>query len=147
MGFTADRRGLVPNSDVEKVAEVGQRIKRCYGKALAQVSSKLLSDPQGYISLQIDTGKAIDRVWIREDISSGQRAQQFSVHAQMDAAGDFVLVGNGTSIGHKRIVVFREEIKPVALRVQVTASLDWPVPIREFAAFASCSNFEKQTLV
>merc|ERR1712061_83136 len=66
MGFTADRRGLVPTSDVNKVTEVGNRIRRCYGRPLASVSSKLLASEHDYVDLDLEQGQTIERIWLRE---------------------------------------------------------------------------------
>merc|ERR1711879_200842 len=138
MGFTPDRRGLLPSNDVEKAAEVGRFLNKCYGQALASMSAQQLSNAEDFIDLRVDGGAAVDRIWLREDISSGQRAQEFTVLAQMSTGGQFSVVVNGTSIARKRVVVLSNEIKPVVLRFKVDASLEWPVPIHEVAAFASC---------
>lgn len=140
MGFTPDRRGLLPGNDVAKAVEVGHFVERCYGKALAKVSSQQLLGPEDFIDLTVEAGVLVDRVWLREDISSGQRAQAFQVLVRTTASGSFTQVANGTSVARKRIAIFQEEIRPVVIRFQVTASLEWPVPIQEVAVFASCSH-------
>ena len=116
----------------------------------------LLHHPGDYVELVLDGGAAkggvgvvIDRVWIKEDITTGQRVQEFQVLTQTVHGAEFTKLANGTSIGHKRIVVFEGEeegktgiIRPVAVRVAVTKAYAWPVELHELAAFSPCKRPE-----
>jgi alpha-L-fucosidase len=148
MGFTADRRGYVPDNDVAKVTRVGNFISSCYGKPVAVApessgAALVLKGPDDYIDLTVPAGQSIDRVWLRENIITGQRALEFRIFVQLlsSAGGDepFVLVGAGTSVARKRILLLPSAMKVTTVRFQVTKALEWPVPINQAAAFAVCA--------
>ena len=148
VGLTADRSGAVPNNDVAKLTRFGDFVKECYGTPAAVVNSTAagaalsLSGPDDYVELAVPKGHGgkIDRVWLREDITTGQLAQQFQVLASFDGGQKFRLVGNGTSVARKRIVQLPTHMAPDMLRFQVTRAAAWPVPIKEAAAFNVCAS-------
>ena len=149
VGMTADRRGLVPSNDAAKVARVGQFIKRCYGAPVARLQSNASSGADvplqlrsagDHIDLGVPPGQSIDRAWLREDISTGQRAYGFRVLARRDGEEDFVTLAEGMSVARKRIVLFNSTQSVRQLRFQVTAAAEWPVPMMEVAAFAPCGK-------
>jgi alpha-L-fucosidase len=144
VGMTADRRGLVPSNDAAKVARVGRFIRRCYGAPIASspATARLqLSRAEDHIDLQVPRGQTFDRVWLREDISTGQRARGFRVLVLEEGSQGFVQVAEGSSVARKRIVVFNTTMAGVRqLRFQVTAAAQWPVPMTEVAAFAPCGR-------
>ena len=168
MGMTADRRGLLPANDVAKITRVGEYLRRCYAKPIAANTSSAsggggggggagalqLRGPGDFVELAVPKGKSFDRVWLREDITTGQRALGFRVLARrsrsgsgssgsgLDLAGFEVLVQrNGTSVARKRIELLNATLSGVeALRFQVTEAVEWPVPMKEVAAFAPCGK-------
>ena len=140
MGINADRRGLVPDNDVAKFRAFGDAVRACYGKPVAATSEgKLLRHAGDFIELKLGAG-LIDRVWIREDLTAGQKAQEFRVLAQTQSG--WTEVANGTSVGRKRIAVFASQAEPLAVRVAVTKAFSWPVAVHELAAFAPCKRPE-----
>ena len=140
MGINADRRGLVPDNDVAKFKAFGDAVKACYGKPVAATSEgKLLRHAGDYIEHKLGAGP-IDRVWIREDLTAGQKAQEFRVLAQTQSG--WTEVANGTSVGRKRIAVFANQVDALAVRVAVTGAYSWPVAVHEVAAFAPCKRPE-----
>lgn len=99
VGMTADRRGLLPSNDVAKVTTVGKFIKKCCGTALAKSAEPTaLHSPADYIDLELPTGSTIDRVWLREDITTGQRALSFNVSTLQTKTADPKLVYEGFSV-------------------------------------------------
>ena len=141
VGFTADRRGLVPENDVAKVTQVGDFLRRCYGTPLARSAEPTaLHAPADYIDLEMPSGASTDRVWLREDISTGQRAQAFKVFTLATRQAEPQLVFTGSSVARKRIVLLNATVAVQVVRFQVTEALEWPVPISEVAAFAPCGK-------
>ena len=60
-----------------------------------------MRSPQDYIDLEVPPGQSIDRVWLRENISTGQRAHSFRVlvaHKQDDGLWLGVASVNGVEI-------------------------------------------------
>ena len=141
VGFTADRRGLVPENDVAKVTRVGDFLRRCYGSPLARSAEPTaLHAPADYIDLEMPSGASTDRVWLREDITTGQRAQAFKVFTLATRQAEPQLVFTGSSVARKRIVLLNATMTVQVVRFQVTEALEWPVPISEVAAFAPCGE-------
>ena len=139
--INADRRGLVPDNDVAKFKAFGDAVKACYGKPVAATSEgKLLQHAGDFIELKLSSDQLIDRVWIREDLTAGQKAQKFRVLAQTQSG--WAEVANGTSVGRKRIAVFANQAEALAVRVAVTKAHSWPVAVHELAAFAPCRRPE-----
>ena len=140
MGINADRRGLVPENDVAKFKVFGDAVKACYGKPVATSEGKLLRHAGDFIELKLSSDQLIDRVWIRENLAAGQKAQEFRVLAQTRSG--WAEVANGTSVGRKRIAVFANQVDALAVRVAVTQAYSWPVAVHELAAFAPCKRPE-----
>ena len=100
-----------------------------------------LSSAKDHIDLRVPPGQSIDRAWLREDISTGQRARGFRVLARTEGKEQFETVAQGTSVARKRIVLFNVTLHRVRqLRFRVTAAVEWPVPMMEVAAFAPCGK-------
>jgi len=59
---------------------------------------------------------------------------------QTEENGAFTTVGSGSSMGRKRIVRFGRTYKATAVKVTVTKAHEFPVPIKEMAAFAPCND-------
>jgi hypothetical protein len=131
-------------------------IRRCYRTPIARNASSSatpgprrglqLRSAEDHIDLEVARGLTFDRVWLREDISTGQRARGFRVLARSwddedGKEGAFVPVANGTSVARKRIVLLKANMTGVRqLRFQVTAATQWPVPMTEVAAFEFCGR-------
>lgn len=78
----------------------------------------------------------------------GQKAKKFQVMARGSEGGAFALLGNGSSIARKRIVVFQGgAVMTGTIRLRVTESYEWPVVIRQLAAFAPCTRPEGGSIV
>lgn len=73
-----------------------------------------------------------DRIMLQEQQAQGERVTAYSL---LDAAtGD--LIGNGTSVGHKRIQLLAAPVPAgVTVQLRIDMSLDTPI-ISRFAAFA-----------
>jgi alpha-L-fucosidase len=60
--------------------------------------------------------EAVNTILLQEDISRGQRVEQFTVEALYD--GEWHLIAEGTTIGYKRLLRF-EECQPERIRVTI----------------------------
>lgn len=69
-------------------------------------------------------GEGSKGVVIMEDLSRGQRIKSFVVEARME--GGWRDVASGTTVGHKRILLFDEPLKTKRIRVRVTDSFGRP---------------------
>ncbi len=114
LGLAPDNRGLLPDSDVTRLKEFGDEIRRIYG-----------DDGDGpeeswsaLAPLEITAGKPMvfDRAVMMERLSGGQRVLRYAVEAW--DGRQWKVMSTGTSIGHKKIDIFpRVTASRVRLRI------------------------------
>jgi alpha-L-fucosidase len=113
----------MPEVDVARLKEFGDELKRVYGASMGSSSADGVVFP---------VPAKIDRVVLREDLTHGQRVRSFRVRVR--AGGLWREVGQGTTIGHKRIVQF-EPVLAQEVRLSVEASLAEPRLLKMSAHF------------
>lgn len=120
-----DRRGLLPEADVQRLREFGDEIRRRFGSSLAETEGRGET-----VELRLPPGTLVDHAVIMEDIAYGERVLEYVLEAYADGA--WTELKRGSAIGHKKIDAFA----PVAaekLRLRVTQAAAEPV-IRRLAA-------------
>ena len=124
LGITPKGNGLLPDSQVARSKELGDFIRYCYGNPVYKVSNA--TDGCGTHFMHFDPPASIDRIVLMEDQTKGQVIRSYQVHAKIvdgqTAVVDlpWILVSNGTSIGHKKIDIFREAINVAEIKVNST---------------------------
>ncbi|HPQ22618.1 MAG TPA: hypothetical protein PK147_12230, partial [Saprospiraceae bacterium] len=99
MGLTPDTSGLLPEVDVQRLQEWGAAIRAKYGTPLYETSGE-----GNVLEITFDQPTTIDRVVIQEDITAGERVEEYSLEVLHNK--EWVEVERGLGIGHKRIVQF-----------------------------------------
>lgn len=102
MGLTPDPSGLLPEADVRRLEEWGAAIKKSFSKSIASTSAK-----GDQIVLSLDNPQTISNIVIQEDIAKGQRVRAYRIQAY--TKGQWKIIAQGESIGHKRI----HQIQPI----------------------------------
>ncbi|MFN0119555.1 MAG: alpha-L-fucosidase [Blastocatellia bacterium] len=119
--------GTLPEVDAQRLAEFGAAIKRRYGKAVAETKGKGV-----LLELPLRKPVQLDTIIAMEDIAQGERIRAWVVEGRA-RHGAWEKLGEGQSIGHKRILHFaRQEL--AAVRLRITQSTAPPI-IRNFAAY------------
>ncbi len=156
LGLAPDDRGLLPDSDVQRLKEFGAAVKAIYGpdknlarRALqanpaAATTFKLMLDgdpdtfwsaPADSRSAQIDlsftTPITFDRALTMEWLPGGQQIQKYAIEALVN--GQWTTLYTGTSIGHKKIDKFARTTTNQVRLVIISAAA--PPRIREFQLF------------
>ena len=126
LNMPPDRTGRIPTADVARVKEFGDEVRRRFGTPAGTT--------QGHArELVLDLGQTrkIDHVVLAEDLSGGERVRGYRL--DFSAGSEWILLGTGSSIGHKRIhpVIPTQARK---LRLWIAESAGVPM-IRTFAAF------------
>jgi len=127
LGITPDTRGLLPQADVDRLAEFAAAVRRRYDTPAGTTTGE-----GNELTLQLATPATLDRIMLQEDIRQGERVREFRVDAMIDTA--WQEIATGSCIGHKAIL----PIEPTAtskLRLVITKSIAEP-RIRTFSAFA-----------
>ena len=126
LGLTPDPSGLLPAADCERLADFGRSIDSLYARPDATTAGA------GAVQvLKLDKSRPVDRCLISEDISRGERIRRYAIQAR--TPDGWTTVGEGQSVGHKRIVTF-PPVRASRLRLVVESSVATPV-LREFSAY------------
>ena len=99
-----DPRGLLPEPDVKRLSELGERIEKLFASPLPFRKS---AGRDGIVlSAGGEAGLARTLV-LEEDLTRGQAIESFEVYAALPVNRDQrVLLARGTTVGHKRILSF-----------------------------------------
>jgi alpha-L-fucosidase len=152
LGIAPDRRGLLPEADVQRLKEFGVALRQRYGKNLvarhfkATPESELALDgsldtfwsaPAGShhatIEVSFATPITFDHALTMEWLNAGQHIEKYAIEIYRE--GKWIQVFQGSAIGHKRI----DHFSPVtASRVRLNIlSSSAEAHVREFQLFAS----------
>jgi alpha-L-fucosidase len=128
LGVVIDPRGLVPEADMIRLAELGAAIKERYGSPLESRSGN-----GNKISITFDAPAVVDRLILQEDISLGERVLEYRVVG--DADDCWVELSAGTNIGHKHIDTFPPRVIK-EIKLEILKSKAAP-QINNFAVFGA----------
>lgn len=128
LGIVIDKRGLVPDADVQRIKEFGDAIKVKYTNPIAETSGT-----GNKFVLKFSAPTTIDHLIIQEDISLGEQVLKYSIQRKKD--GSWTDICTGTCIGHKRIETF-EPITTDQLRL-IILEAKGKAKIKSFRVFAA----------
>jgi len=152
LGIAPDRRGLLPDSDVARLKEFGDEIRRRYGSNLAfrpvratpEQELALDGNPDTFwsappgshhaiLEVNFDQPITFDHALTMEWLNDGQHVEKYAIEIYKN--GKWIEVVKGSAIGHKRIDTF-EPVTANRVRLNILAS-SAPTRIREFQLFRS----------
>jgi alpha-L-fucosidase len=126
LNIPANRKGLLSDPDCASARAFGLELQKRFATPLAETSG------QGtQITLKFDAPTQVDTVILKENIAKGERVRQYRIEGR--TGGEWRTLGEGTSIGHKRI----QPIQPCRvdeLRLVTAKSVGKP-DLRTIAAF------------
>ncbi len=138
LNMPPNRDGLLADADVNSLSDFKQLCQQTFGKNLLEgafvktngkgKSKKIIDDNYDtYITgsneklfFEFKTKKPITTnvISLQEDIRKGQRVEEFVLECK-DANGQWNVLANGTTIGYKRLIKFRQ-VTAKEFRVQIT---------------------------
>ncbi|MFN7993886.1 MAG: alpha-L-fucosidase [Bryobacteraceae bacterium] len=129
IGLAPDNRGLLPDSDVARLREFGEEIRRIYGPDDGHFGETWSAGA----ALEINTAESagFDRAVMSEQLNGGQRVQRYSVEAWDGEV--WRVLSSGTTIGHKKIDIFPRTSARMA-RLRIIAASAEPL-IRDFRVY------------
>jgi len=127
LGEVVTSEGLVPEHDIQRLAEFGKEVGRRFGKSVAETAGTGNS-----IELKLPRPGRINHVIAMEDIAQGERIHQYALEGLVPG-GEWKPLCEGQSIGHKRIQAF-DALDVAAVRLKVTAAKAEPI-LRRLAVF------------
>jgi alpha-L-fucosidase len=126
LGVTPNSDGLMPESDIERLQEFGDEIKRRFASPIAA-----LPGTGKKISLKLAEKKKVNQVVLMEDISKGERVRKFKIEGKIQQG--WFTIFEGSCIGHKFIYRF-DEIEVSAVRLKIGESKGEP-NIKDFSIY------------
>ncbi len=152
LGVAPDSRGLLPDSDVQRLEELGAALRKRYSDNLAlrhlpvntETAAALDGDPDTFWSapagsrhavLEADFARPVtlDRSVTMEWLNEGQSIQKYAVEAWLD--GQWKRIAGGQAIGHKKIDAF-PPITTTRVRLNILSSAG-VARIREFQLYST----------
>lgn len=136
LNIPPDRRGLLHENDVRRLAEFGRTIHDIYSDDLAADAGRISggTPDRPEIILRWEKPIFMDRIVLSEDINFGQQVESFVLETPGRGGWGWRTVARGTTIGYKRIKLLRRRIRSDRLRLRITSSRA-QVRIRAFAAY------------
>lgn len=127
VGLTPDARGLLPDADVQRLKEWGDKIQKRFATPLASTNGT-----GNKIELKWNNAMAIDQIVLQEDIALGQRVRSFTLQAMIN--GNWETVNTGTAIGNKYIVLLGKPVVTKKMRLLIDHAAAEPV-IKNFSVY------------
>jgi len=156
IGLAPDTRGLLPDTDVRRLAEFGEALHSIYAPEknlsahatnASTYQAALDSDPDTIWSAAAGSSAAtidlvfarpihFDRALTMEGLADGQKVQKYAIQAWDGAK--WKTIYSGTTLGHKKIDIF-PRISARRVRLNILSALGTP-RIREFQLFDGMEN-------
>lgn len=139
LNLPPDKRGLIHENDVQALQEMQRILRETFQHNLLTVSTSqkekdLLTDSdlktywkpttkEAVLSFAFAEEQEFDRLVVQENITEGQRVENFRLEYRQD--GKWQLASEGTTIGYKRILRF-PKVKAKEVRLVIQQSRDVP---------------------
>ena len=154
LNVTPNKDGLIPSKDVKRLKEFGKALNATKAEALQTEKTEvgyvkdgkevmyekeglqnlLNAERDGYtftedeyiLDFYLSKEASLGRIDLREDLRYSQRVELFEVWVK-DGAGNWVLIGDSTVIGNRRILLFEDA--PVTKQVRLVIKQSRSVPV------------------
>lgn len=131
LGLTPDDRGLLPDADVVRLAELGAAVDRLFSNPVAQLRQPTVGTT---VTLPLGALRTFDTIVLEEQIEFGERIRRYELDVLRK--GQWQPFEEGTCIGHKRIQRLDEPSSGEVIRLRVLESNGDP-HVRQFAVYDS----------
>jgi alpha-L-fucosidase len=131
LNVTPDDHGVIPEAQMQRLAEFGTDIQARFGKPVASTQRRLEATT-GTIELALGGEKTVNHLRLREDIRGGERTRKFKVLGKK-ANGTWTTLAAGSQIGACQIIPFAPATV-TALKLEILEAVA-PASIQEFAVF------------
>lgn len=117
LNIPPDRRGHIHEADVARLKEFAAYRQQVFADNRVQKGQKMWDAASGdQREYELKSSSKINVVLLQEDIARGQRVESFRVEARVE--GQWQLLGEGTTVGYKRMLRF-PTIEAKALRITI----------------------------
>jgi len=152
LGLAPDNRGLLPDSDVARLKEFGDAVRKRYGTNLVrthtfepvELEAAMDDNPDTFWTAPVGSHHSIleatfvkpitfDRAVTMEWLNDGQKVQKYAIEAL--TGGKWTTIASGEAIGHKKIDAFAP-VTASRVRLNILSSTS-EASIREFQLYST----------
>jgi len=126
IGLAPNPNGLLPEPDVQRLADWGKEIERRFSNPLASTSGEGTT-----LELRLTKKQTVNQIVIQENIKNGELVRKYLV--QIYQNGKWTTICEGLCIGHKRIQQF-EPVLTEKIRLIIPEAVATP-QIKKFSVF------------
>jgi hypothetical protein len=120
IGVTPDDKGLLPQADSIRLAELGTTIQKIFSHPIKRISGT------GYsYQIKMDKSTVISQIVIQEDITQGEKVLKYKIEGKQK--NKWILLAEGSCIGHKRIELLKNPEAVSAVRLIINDAIDTPI--------------------
>ena len=120
LNIPPDTRGLLHENDVKRIKELSCYLAKTFSTNYLKKGNKLWKAKEGESKeFIVKKDATINTLLLQEDISKGQRVEEFLVEAYIN--GEWQTLTKGTTIGYKRLLIF-EDCKVEKIRITILSS-------------------------
>ena len=119
LNIPPDRRGLIHETDVQRIKELNEYLTQTFADNLALDAGYWKAEEGESRELKVQAGATVNTVMLQEDIAKGQRVENFRIETYSN--GEWHQVAEGTTIGYKRLLRI-PDCQPEKIRLTILAS-------------------------
>lgn len=120
LNIPPDKRGLIHETDAERLKELSAYLAKTFShNAITSKDTAWCAEVGESREFEVTTDTMVNTLLIQEDITRGQRVEEFSVEVYSNGAWHHV--AKGTTIGYKRLLRFTD-CKAERVRITIIAS-------------------------
>ncbi|MDY3267975.1 MAG: alpha-L-fucosidase [Phocaeicola sp.] len=120
LNIPPDRRGLIHETDVERIKGLSDYLKKTFSDNFILKGNELWQPQSGEQKVfSVKKGSTVNTLLLQEDISKGQRIEKFIVEAYLN--GEWKFLTEGTTVGYKRLLKF-SDLKTDKIRITVVSA-------------------------
>ncbi len=120
LNIPPDRRGLIHEIDVQRIKELSEYINKTFATNYVEKGNREWAAQVGESKeYDVKSGAMVNTFLIQEDITKGQRVEDFLVEVYSNGAWQYA--AEGTTIGYKRLLRF-SDCQPEKVRVTIRGS-------------------------
>ncbi len=120
LNIPPDRRGHIHEADVARLKEFAAYRQQAFADNRVKKGHKMWDAASGDQRVyKLKPSSKVNVVLLQEDIARGQRVESFRVEGRV--GGQWQLLGEGTTVGYKRMLRF-PEVEAEALRITIGSS-------------------------
>ena len=120
LNIPPDKRGLIHETDVQRIKELSDYISKTFAENQVVNGNQMWNAQVGDLKVyDVKPGAMVNTFLIQEDITQGQRVEDFLVEVYSNGVWQYAT--EGTTVGYKRLLRF-SDCQPEKIRVTIRGS-------------------------